>query len=367
MGLFFLAVFAFVALAQKPWSSSGWRGLLPTPSAATPVWTRAVGPRATMTADGDGVALLTATDGGSILIRLGPDGALRQQGDAQGAALIVGTRDRPMVLRADPPATGRLQAGGLTWTPIDLGAAQGTPASAFGRGGTILVLAGPPGGTSPAGKLLCLTPDGRKQWEVDEADRVITAVDAGGQGSFAVASFLPGVQPLASAGILSGDGTLKGPFDLGPDPVFRTYLNPTEDAILALDATHAWLIDTKSGSTRSIAVEAPVTGGFALGGEVHVATEKGLVLSIDRGGQTTWRRQLAGAPVDLVELSSGGLLVLGEDRLYALDASGRGTWTLALTDAPKQVVVPPAGDQVVVLTASKLAAYRLPSISKAGP
>ncbi len=367
LGLFFLAVFAFVAIAQRPWSGSGWRGLLPTPAPATPVWTRAVGPRSLVTADGDGIALLTTNAGDASIVRLAPDGTLRQQGAAQGAALVVGTGARPVLLRTDPPAIGRLQAGGVTWIPIDVGATPATAISAFGRRETLLVLAGPPGGTSPAGNLLCLTPDGRKRWEVDVTEGVVTAVDAGSQGGFAVATFIPGAQPHASVAFLTPDGAFKGRFDLGPDPVFRMYLDSHEDAILALDATQAWLIETKSGSTRSIAVEGPLAGGFALSGEVHVATEKGLVLSIGRDGQTNWQRQLAGAPVDLVEIPSGGLLVLVEDRLYALDAGGRGRWTLALTDAPKQVVVPAAGGQVVVLTASKLAGYPLPSAGKTGP
>lgn len=377
LGLFFLALFTFVALAQRPWAGSGWRGLLPTPVSATPSWSRAVSPRSVITPDGDGVTLLDVDPGDTRVVRLAPDGTVRQQGSAEGATLAVETSVRPLLIRPDPPAIGRLQAGGVVWAPIDpttsttqtTQTTQTTPAvvaSAAGRADTVLVLAGPSDGTSPARDVLCLTSDGRKRWAVDVGEGVVTAAEAGEQGGFAIATFVPGAQAHASIVVLAADGAIRARFDLGSDPAFRTYLDSHEDKVLALDATHAWLLDIGPGSTRPVAMDAPVAGGFSAAGDIHVVTGEGLVVSLNQDGQTIWQRQLAGEVSDLVEVPTGGLLVLGKNRLSALDEEGRGTWALALADAPRQVVVPPAGGQVVVLTASKLAGYRLPVSGASG-
>lgn len=369
LGLFFLVVFAFVAFAQRPMTGIGWRGLLPAPVAATPTWSRPVGPGAELARDGDGLAVLASSANGGTLTYVRPDGTVKTQVAAGGASFIAEARGRAVVLRSDPPAVGRVQGTSVAWSLLDGEAAPPAVLAVVSssRADALLVLAGPAGGTGPAGRLQSLTPDGQRLWGTDATEGVVTSIGTGRKGGAAVASFVPGPQPRAWLTAFAADGTVRGRFELGSAPVFRTYLSPDEDALLALDPAGAWLIEPKSGSTRPLTIEAPVAGGFGTGDSVHIATAKGFVLSFTRGGQATWRRQLAGAAVDLLELPAGGLLVCGEDRLYALDTTGRGRWTLAFSEQSRGVLLLPGGDQVVILTGTKILGYSLPGSVKAGP
>ncbi len=369
-GLFFLALFGLLALLQRPPDGFGLSGRLPTPSPIEPAWSYAAGPSTRLAQGGETLGLLGRADGGDpTLTLLDRNGVVKSRRNVAGATMVGAVGDRLALLNPSPPALGLPSAAHVSWIPIEAAADLAAPRitqAAFGptKGVLVLLSQGPQPG--PEDLLVMVSLEGRTIWKLKVPDAIVTALWAGPQGGALVAAYTPSPQPRAWVIVLGLDGATVGRFEVGSDPLYRVAMDPAAQSALAVDSRHVWLIQLATGSLRQtpvdavVAVAAPLSAEPRAGADFCVATQTGSVISI-AGGQTNWRRQLAGPAVDLIRTPSGGLIVAGEDRLYLLSQTGKGRLTVSLPDRPRQLLLLQDQGQVVVAAGSKLLAYDLPA------
>jgi hypothetical protein len=313
-----------------------------------------------ITGDGQAVTVFApGPEGIPTLTTYDASGAQVRKAAVPEAAFGGSIEGRSTAVKVNPAAVGLIRGAIVIWQP--LGDPSAPPITAiqvsFGGTGDGLISATRDPGEPPR-QVLSVTAAGLIRWRLDLAEGVVTSMAKGPGGSAAVGAYSPGPQPRAWVTIVSPDGTVQGRYETGSEPLYRLAVGG-DGPVAALDNSHVWLIDPKAGTTRVMTVQAPQGAAFGAKGALGVVNQDGLVTSITPEAQVNWRRQLAGPATDLAVLPDGGLVVLGEDRLYWLDDAGRARRTIAFPDRPRQVTILSNEGQLVVLAGGRVSAYPL--------
>lgn len=362
VGLFCLGLFSFLAILQRPFGSSSWPGLVPAPAPVQPSWSQILDPTASVSGDGQGIiGLLHEPGGATTLVTITGSGTFGDRTPVPEATFAGFTKGRATVVRAHPAALGIIRGTAVEWVPLGEpgGPTLSVSQAAFGGAGDCLLLTTTDAGQPPR-QVLSLTATGKVRWRLDLPDGTVTSMAPGPDGLAAVAAFAPGPQPRAWVTVVAPDGTVKARYETGTDPLYSLALAGTGDVMAALDAGHTWIIDLSAETTRGLAAEWPRSAAFLPSGALCVVDQAGLVVSINREARVNWRRQLGGPATGLSAQADGGLVVLGDDRLYWLDAAGRARRTITLPDRPRQAVALPDQGGLAVLIGARLSAYPSP-------